>query len=316
MQVAPVAGAVRLVSEAVGTTPVKLYGRDPKAPAPDHPSYALAHDFANDWTSAAALRTTLTADAMLRGHGYAQAIVVNGRVQEFYYLDPCLFTVTRKQRELTGEPFYEVRNGAHVFTVPFYEMLHVSDFDEVASIQRGREAISLSALLERHTSKFFAKGARPSSIVFFNKTIPPEQLSRIRDAWNEQHAGDNAGGTAFIDKGEGGSFQTVTPSAQASELTQQRQHQVIEIARHFSVPPPMLFALERATWSRANSSTASSGSSLFGRGYSAGSTPIRACCSPLRSAPPTISSSSKMTSPVPICRFRPRRSLNGAAWAP
>jgi HK97 family phage portal protein len=247
MLVAPVAAAVRLVSEAAGSAPAKVFSRDPKAPAPDHAAYPLVHEFANDWTSASALREAVTADAILHGHGYARAIIVNNTVQELHRLDPR--TVTRKVHKLTGEPLYEIGSGDDAYVVPFNEMIHVSDFGDVASIQRGREAISLSALLERHTAKFFRNGARPSSVVLFNKTVPPEAMTRIRQAWNDQHTGENAGNTAFIDQGGGGSFQTVTPSAQASELSQQRMHQVIEIARHLNVPPTMLFALERGTWS-------------------------------------------------------------------
>lgn len=247
MRVPAVAAAVRLISEAAGTTPAKVFSRDPKASAPDHPAYGLVHDFANEWTSAAEIREQMTADAIQHGHGYARATVVNGAVQELNKLDPR--TVTRKSRELTGEPFYVVGTGADAFTVPFNEMLHISDFDGVASIQRGREAIALAELLERHTSKFFANGARPSGVVMFNGPIAPEAMTKIRAAWNEAHTGENSGGTVIVDKTLGGDFKTVTPSAQASELSTQRRHQVVEIARHLGVPPTLLFDLERGTWS-------------------------------------------------------------------
>ncbi len=247
MRIAPVAAAVRLISEAVGTTPAKVFTRDPKAPAPDHPAYFLAHDFANDWTSASALREQVTADALLHRDGYARAIVVNGKVQELHRLDPR--TVTQQFNDLTGEPVYVVGRGADAVTYPFNEILHISDFGQESSAMRGREAIALSALLEQHTSKFFAKGARPSGVVMFKDKLPPEAMDKIKLAWNAAHTGDNAGGTAFIDGTGGGDFQTVTPTAAASELSQQRMYQVIEIARHFNVPPTMIYALERGTWS-------------------------------------------------------------------
>jgi HK97 family phage portal protein len=247
MRVPAVAQAVRLIGEAAGTTPAKLFARDPKAPAPDHPAYGLVHDFANEWTSAAELRESVTADALLHGHGYARAIVVNSAVQELHQLDPC--TVTRKRHDLTGEPFYIVGKGASAYAVPFNEMLHVADFDGVASIYRGREAIGLAALLERHTAKFFANGARPSGVVTFSEKMPPAAMANIIAAWNAAHTGENAGYTAFIDGTGGGDFKTVTPSAQGSELSIQRRHQVVEIARHLGVPPTLLFDLERGTWS-------------------------------------------------------------------
>ncbi|MEO7224192.1 MAG: phage portal protein [Devosia sp.] len=249
MRVAPFSAAVRLISEAAGITPAKVFSRDPKAPAPDHAAYALVHEFANEWTSAPALREAVTADAILHGHGYAHAIRVNGKVQELHRIEQRTTPVQRKFHERTAEPFYVVGSGADAFTVPFTDMIHIAGFRDMAQTDAGREAIGLSALLERHTSKFFAKGARPSAVVAFTDKMPPETLSRIQTAWNEAHNGDNAGGTVFIDGTGGGSFSTVTPSAQSSELTQQRQFQIDEIARHTGVPPTMLFGLDRATWS-------------------------------------------------------------------
>ncbi len=247
MQVPAVAQAVRLISEAVATTPAKVFSRDPKESAPDHPAYSLVHDFANEWTSADELREQVTADALKHGHGYARAIVVNGAVRELHRLDPTI--VTRKVHDLTGEPLYIVGKGADAIIVPWHEMLHVADFDGAASLYRAREAIALSMLLERHTGKFFANGARPSGVVMFSSKMPPEVLANIKAAWNAAHTGDNAGGTAFIDGTGGGDYKTVTPSAQASELSIQRLAQVSEIARHFGVPPTLLFDLTRGTWS-------------------------------------------------------------------
>ena len=253
MRVAPFNAAVRLISEAAGTTPAKVFSRDPKAASPDHAAYGLVHDFANEWTSAGTLREIVTADAMLHGHGYARAIRVNGKVQELHRLDPRV--VERKFHDLTGEPFYVVGHGADAIAVPFTDMLHVPGFRDSANVDTGREAIGLSVLLERHTSKFFAKGARPSGVVMFSGKLPPDAMVNIRAAWEAAHSGENAGGTAFIDGTGGGDFKTVTPSAQASELTAQRQFQIDEIARLTGVPPTMLFGLDRATWSNVEQLT-------------------------------------------------------------
>ncbi|WP_209428312.1 phage portal protein [Pararhodobacter sp. SW119] len=65
MRVPAVACAVGLISETVGSLPPKLYRRADKASVPEHPAYALMHEAANDWTSASALRTQLTLDALM-----------------------------------------------------------------------------------------------------------------------------------------------------------------------------------------------------------------------------------------------------------
>ena len=95
MRVPAVAAAIRLVSEATGTTPAKVFSRNPKASAPDHAAYGLVHDFASEWTSAAELREHLTSDAMKHGHGYARAVVVNVSVRT---PSPSTRAVTPKMR--------------------------------------------------------------------------------------------------------------------------------------------------------------------------------------------------------------------------
>ena len=82
MTVPAVAAAVRLISNAVGTLPVKLFERRDgggKEVARDHAAYALVHDDASDFMSATALRTQLTIDALLHGNGFAYANRVNGK---------------------------------------------------------------------------------------------------------------------------------------------------------------------------------------------------------------------------------------------
>jgi len=247
MHVAPFALAVRLIAEACGTTPAKVFSRDPKAPAPDHPAYELVHDFANEWTPAPRFREIVTADAILHGAGYAIVTRVNDQPRELHRVDQRRTPVQRKFMA-GGEPFYVVGNGADAVTVPFTDMLYLPGFLDMSSVDVGREAIGLSALLERHTSRFFAKSARPSGALMFNASMPPEKMTAIKTAWDAAHSGENAGGTAIIDGTGGGDFKTVTPSNQASELTQQRQFQIDEIARITGVPPTMLFSLDRGTW--------------------------------------------------------------------
>ena len=78
-----------------------------KAAAKDHPSYALVHDWANDWTSAEDLRELLTADALLTGHGFAQVIRNDaGRPLELHRMDPGAVVV---EHDDFGEPSYRVR---------------------------------------------------------------------------------------------------------------------------------------------------------------------------------------------------------------
>lgn len=248
MQVPAVSSAVELIAEAVGTLPVKLFVRNAKGKEADpaHPAFRLAHDEANDWTSAAELRTQLTHDALLHDRGgFAVANRVDGRVVEFIRLDP--LTVEPKTDEASGEPFYVVRQGRKNIRYEYRDVLHIQAFGGSAPINRARNAIGLAMDLERHAAKLFTNGARPSGILSTDAKSPAA-LKNIADMWNATFGDpNNAGKPAILP--EGTAYQQTGMSSIDAQFEQMSRFQTEEIARAFRVPPTMLFDLTRGTWS-------------------------------------------------------------------
>ncbi|MGV8832164.1 MAG: phage portal protein [Devosia sp.] len=249
MTVPAVSSAVELIAEAVGTLPTKLFVRkaEGKEADPAHPAFRLAHDEANDWTSAAEMRTQLTHDALLHDNGgFAVANRVNGRVVEFIRLDPA--AVTPKTDEASGEPFYLVKQGRTAKRFEYQDMLHIQAFGGKAPITRARNAIALAMTLEEHAAKLFANGARPGGILSAEKPMKPEAAAGLLEMWMHTHGGsENSGKPAILSDGVKW-LQTALTSVDAQFL-EQRRYQVEEIARAFRVPPTMLFDLTRGTWS-------------------------------------------------------------------
>ena len=260
IRVPAVYSAIALISGATGSLPAKLYCREiststnrgsGKRTADDHPAYGVIHDWANDWTSAGALRCQLTADALLFDHGYAFANrTSDDRVVEFIRLDPQ--SITLKHDDATGEPFYAQRqpNGRErVFS--YRDILTVSAPLGMSPIKVGKEAIGLASVLERHAAQLFAGGARPS-LVFENESATPEGergatvLKRLKAAYA---AWKTNGGAMFLD----GGWKTVTQAFTSTDaqFLENRRFQTEEIARVFRIPPTMLFDLTRGTWSNA-----------------------------------------------------------------
>lgn len=248
MMVPAVSSAVELIAEAVGTLPVKLFVRNAKGKDADaaHPAFRLAHDEANDWTSAAELRTQLTHDALLHDRGgFALANRVDGRVVEFIRLDP--LTVEPKTDDATGEPFYVVRQGRKNVRYEYRDVLHIQAFGASAPINRARNAIALAMDLERHAAKLFTNGARPSGILSTDAKSPAA-LKNIADMWNATFGDTNNTGKPAI-LPEGTAYQQTGLSSTDAQFEQMRRFQTEEIARAFRVPPTMLFDLTRGTWS-------------------------------------------------------------------
>jgi HK97 family phage portal protein len=249
MTVPAVASAVELIAEAVGTLPVKLFVRNAKGKDADaaHPAFRLAHDEANDWTSAAELRTRLTHDALLNDKGgLALANRVGDRVVEFIRLDPS--TVTVKTDETTSEPYYLVREGKRNVRYHYSDVLHIEAFGGTAPISRARNAIGLAMSLEQHAARLFANGARPSGLLSTDQPLGDTALKNVLAMWMATHGGsDNAGKPAILPNGM--SWTPLSLNSVDAQFEQMRRFQTEEIGRAFRVPPTMLFDLTRGTWS-------------------------------------------------------------------
>lgn len=248
MQVPAVALAVQTIANAAGGLPVKLYVRNGKGKEADpaHPAFALAHDEANDWTSAAELRAQLTVDAQLHDNGgFALAVRGgSGNVVEFHRLDPA--TVEMKIDEATREPFYLVREGRKTIRHEYWDILHVR-LKGGAPINLARKAIALAILLEQHASGLWANGARPGPVITTD-TKDATALKNIVNAWQAAFGDPSNTGRPAVLPAATGVHQAAMTSTDAQFL-ETRRHQVVDIARAFNVPPTMLYDLERGTWS-------------------------------------------------------------------
>lgn len=254
IRVPAVYSAIALVTGAIGSLPAKVFAVDDggKQAANQHPAYALVHDWANDWTSAGELRAALTADALLHDAGYAYANRNGeGQVVEFIRLEP--LSITAKQDEATGEPFYSQRqsNGRErIFR--YQDILRISAPLGISPIRAGKEAIGLASVLERHGAQLFARGARPSAVLSKEGKAGNDGgatvIGRIKAAWRAWQA-EATGDPLFLD--DGWTYTPVTMTSTDAQFLENRRFAIEEIARLFRVPPHLLFELSRATWSNA-----------------------------------------------------------------
>lgn len=244
LRVPAVRRAVSLIAESVATLPFKVYAEDKEA-AKDHPAYALVHDWANDWTSAEALREQLTADALLTGNGYAQVVRVEGRPVELHRMEPGAVTV---EHDDFGEPSYKVQlksGGSAVLR--FHDVLHVQAPGGLSPVLLAREAIGLALAAEGHLSGFFKNGGRPSGVILHPNKLEAETMKKLATSWFQSHGGEQSGSTAILD--EGMTFKEIAVKLADAEFSEVRREQVREIARAFNVPPALLYETSRATWS-------------------------------------------------------------------
>ncbi|MGV1752482.1 phage portal protein [Agrobacterium sp. CG674] len=244
--------AVRLISESVGSLPVKLYQETGKSKEVDsgHSASKIVHKRANEWTGAGKLRTELTADALIYGNGFARvARYPDGRPFELIRLKPGTVSIV-EDLHAAAPPIYRVTENGGSTEYPHTEILHIPSFLGRAPVTFGREAIGLSAVLERDAAHLFGSGRRPSGVISNEKAqmgdAGANAITNIRKSFREWQR--SASGDPLI-MDSGWKYDAPAMTSTDAQFLEHRLEQVREIARVFGVPPTMLFELTRGTWS-------------------------------------------------------------------
>lgn len=250
--------AVRLISEIIGSLPCKVYRETEagKEAAKDHSAYRIVHRRANEWTAAGKLREDITADALIHGNGFARVVrFEDGRPFELHRLKPGKVAIL--EDDVTGAPVYRVQEAGGTVDYPHTAILHVPSFLGTSPIAFGKEAIGVSAILERDGAQFFGAGRRPAGVFTNEKPQGNETgeraMKNIRKSFRDWLKGRES--DLFLDSGWKYEPQTMTSTD--AQFLENRTFQIDEIARIFGVPPHLLFQLDRATWSNAEQMGAS-----------------------------------------------------------
>lgn len=246
MTCAPVACAVRSISEAAGSLPLHVYKKLPdggKEKATYHPLYKLLHDAPNSFAPAVLFRTQLVADALLQPHGGFALInrVDGGKPAELIRLDPQTQSVAVDTSDV--EPTYKL-NGRQIDGA---DLIHIPTpaYDaRKGLVGEGRNAIALALVLERHASRLFGNAARPSGVLSLKGNATPETVATAKASWQASQGGDKSGGTAVLPLDA--AWQPLTFNSVNSQFLEMRTYAVAEIARLFRVPLHMLMQVDRA----------------------------------------------------------------------
>lgn len=254
MRVPAVACAVRTIAETVASLPLHVYlrakdgGRERDR---DHPA-AKVLDRPSPWCDAYTFKLRLVMDAIQYGRGLAVAARGGGNVRELHRIVPGGLSV--RTDSLTGEPSYVLSpkvGGERTYR--FEDVVDLvpvpSDGEPRSLISLAREAIGFATTLQKHGSRLFANGARPSGLLSFEGTLSATEIKNRVAVWNATHGGGKSGGTAAMDrKAVYSALGLTSVDAQYLELW---RFSILEIARVFRLPPHMLGELERATHSNS-----------------------------------------------------------------
>jgi HK97 family phage portal protein len=256
MSLSAVFAAVRLISQVIGMLPLTVYQAKPdggKKPALTNPAYKLLRNTPNPWMTAKNFRQTLEVHRLLFGNAYAE-ITWNfaGSAAELWPIEPWRVKPEVKDDKLR----YSIDNGARYIAAE--DMLHIPliSFDGVVGqsfIDFAIDSLGLNLSAQDFAGAFFANGATTSGILYHEGPSTPkdEQRKEIRKGWEERHTGNAGKGYRTGVLWGGWKYQNDSGAVDPvkSQLLEQRQFGVSEVARWLNVPSTLLRDLSRATWS-------------------------------------------------------------------
>lgn len=253
LQITDVYSCVRLISQTVGSLPLKLYERTGKGrmEAVDNNLYSLLTVAPNPEMNAVVFWECVVAGLALTGNSYVFVQRVNGQVDALWPLNPAK---TRPDRVKDTSPLgsrlvYECREGLDDGQPPrIYEaedILHFKLFSldgmiGLSPIRTLKEDLGLARAATTFGGRIFVNNGHPGGIMEnVAGDLDPLQLAKAREDWQAAQSGKNAFKTAFLN-GTQWKYTALSLSMEDLEFLKTRQFQRAQIAGAFGIPPHMI----------------------------------------------------------------------------
>jgi phage portal protein BeeE len=280
-----VLACVNAVSSAIASLPAAVYQRTPdgkRIERPDHPVARIIRQ-PNELQTWADFTEWLLASALLQGN--AIAVVDHDGAGRPCGLYPVPWWATQailipvSGARSIGSPYVPnsrlvfdvtmtmmpwplpVARPATGFPVRFFsdEVVFLRDRSDDGILGRSRisrcpEAIACGLGAQGFSAGVWSNGAVVNGTLQHPGKLSKEAGDRIAQSWRDTHAGGhNAGKVAILE--EGLQYNQVGVSPEDAELLESRRFSVVDIARIFGVPPPIIGDFSNASFNNASSAT-------------------------------------------------------------
>ena len=245
------AAAVRLISSDIGQVPVNIYRHLPnggREVAKDHRNYGVLVYKPNDYQTSSQFRRDMQINFCLWGNAYARPVRVRDRIVELHPIHPSAVQV--KQRDDLSV-YYVITNSDGRKTEET-DIFHLKDFGSSSyvsdsRVNQNKQAIGLDIAAEKFGALFFKNGAKSSGAWQIDGTLEDEPYERLKASLNATATGDTAHESPLLEQGL--KWVSTGFNAKDSQLIELREHQVVEMARIYNVPPHRIQHLKNATFS-------------------------------------------------------------------
>lgn len=248
--------ACRILSEDVAKLPLGVYRRGPKGSeqASDHPLDRVIRYQANPQMSSFVWRQVGMLHDLTWGNAYSMIgrdQGGHGAIRELWPLATDRMTTGRDDAgDLTFK--YQRQNGQtadldpkDVFHVPAFSWDGLSGY---SIIRQARESIGLGLATEEHGARFFGNGATSNFVLATDNALSETAFEHLETSIDTEHTGLTNSWRPWILE-EGLKPVPITMPHDDAQWLETRNHQVVDMARWFRLPPHKLADLTRATFS-------------------------------------------------------------------
>ncbi len=244
-----VLACVNSISTALAYVPVVVYRRDAEGnriEVPTHPLSRIVRNGVNERMTWCDFVEHLVASTLLTGNGLATVEWSgDGQLSGLKFIPWGFVSVAELS---SGRLTYDVSDGrGNTRRYLEGEVIHLRErSDDGGKIGRSRlsraaDTVNGVQAANEHARMFLNNGAFPSGVLEMpeGKELSLEAYERLRKSWAERHSGPgNSGKTPILEGGMNWKASQINP--EDAELLETRRFGVEEIARLFSVPPPII----------------------------------------------------------------------------
>lgn len=247
MGLAAVFSAVEIISEAVGSLPLKVYRiveDDDRVEARSHRAWRLLHDKPNEHSTAHSFWSTATAQILLGGNAFVlkERSGESLEVESLYLLDPASITI-----ESDGRSKQFVVNASGNRTVYHAEdVLHIMGFSldgliGCSRIAYCRETLGTALGRARFEGEFYAQGAKFPGVIEYPGRLGEQGVKNLASAMAAKHGGPgNRHKVPVLE--EGATFKQTGMSLADMQFVESAQLSRADIATMFNLPASYLNA--------------------------------------------------------------------------
>ena len=189
-------------------------------------------------------------------HGNAISTIEHDSAGRPVALQPIPWGTVQVYRLPSGRLAYDVVQGTggvrRLFADEVFHLRDRSDDGLIgrSRISRARDVLGNALALQEWSGSMWANQATPSGAITVPKNISPEGFKTFKAQFEQAHVGTrNARRVVFID--EGSQWQPFSISPEDAEMLASRRFTSEELARLFSVPPPVVGDLAHGTFTNS-----------------------------------------------------------------